>query len=239
LPLKINEPSKNDLANTLLHILREAQKLNTLFLDNLEGYTITSQLGFDKNWGLGSSSTLIAFIAQWAQVDRYALLATTFGGSGYDLACADAKSSILYTMTKKEPIIRAAHFDPPFKDELFFIYLNKKQNSRDSIAHYRATPKEDIAKAIAEINKLTEAIRTSQTLIHFEQCLIEHEKLISKTIKTSRTQDTLFPDYTGVIKSLGGWGGDFVLATGTSSVVRAYFESKGYTTIISYSDMIL
>ena len=33
------------------------------------GFKVTTKLDFPKNWGLGTSSTLINNIAQWAQVD--------------------------------------------------------------------------------------------------------------------------------------------------------------------------
>ncbi|MGI9560486.1 MAG: GYDIA family GHMP kinase, partial [Flavobacteriaceae bacterium] len=52
------------------------------------GFEMHSRLEFPQNWGLGSSSTLINNLAQWAKVDAYKLLAATFGGSGYDIACA-------------------------------------------------------------------------------------------------------------------------------------------------------
>jgi hypothetical protein len=54
-----------------------------------------------------------------------------------------------------------------------------------------------------------------------------------KTIK-----ETLFFDFNGVIKSLGAWGGDFVLVVSKENPT-AYFKSKGYETIITYKDMIL
>ena len=42
----------------------------------------------------------------------------------------------------------------------------------------------------------------------------------------------------GTIKSLGAWGGDFVLATGDEEAQK-YFKRKGYKTIIPFQDMIL
>ena len=46
----------------------------------------------------------------------------------------------------------------------------------------------------------------------------------------------LFSDYPGAIKSLGAWGGDFVLATRKQAI--DYFPLKGYKTIYSWDDMI-
>ena len=50
--------------------------------------------------------------------------------------------------------------------------------------------------------------------VNFQNCIIEHETIISKTLKTETVKNKYFKDYTGEIKSLGAWGGDFVLAAG-------------------------
>ena len=44
-----------------------------------------------------TSSTLIANLAKWSNVDPYILLSETFGGSGYDIACASAKKALFIT----------------------------------------------------------------------------------------------------------------------------------------------
>ena len=51
-------------------------------------------------------------------------------------------------------------------------------------------------------------------------------------------KEALFSGYEGAIKSLGAWGGDFFLATGNAAAMD-YFKSKGYTTVVGYSEMIL
>ena len=43
-------------------------------------------MNFDKNWGLGSSSTLINNISSWAKINPYDLLWSISKGSGYDIA---------------------------------------------------------------------------------------------------------------------------------------------------------
>jgi mevalonate kinase len=82
--------------STLTTILHEAYKLNPEFILNANGYTITTELSFPKNWGLGTSSTLINNIAQWLQIDAFTLLKNSFGGSGYDIACAQHDTPILF-----------------------------------------------------------------------------------------------------------------------------------------------
>jgi hypothetical protein len=82
--LEIISTSNNGIAETLQNILLKSQ------ISNLKSQ-ITTILDFPNDWGLGSSSTLISLLAQYANVDPYELLAKTFGGSGYDIACATAK----------------------------------------------------------------------------------------------------------------------------------------------------
>ncbi|MFD2563964.1 GYDIA family GHMP kinase [Aquimarina rubra] len=226
------------ITETLLEILQVAQELNHEFLSTEKGYAIETRLEFDRTWGLGSSSTLINNIAQWAEVDAFVLLKKSFGGSGYDIASAQHKTPILYTRKEEKPIIKEAHFNPVFKDQLFFVYLNQKQDSKQSIKHYQSLPLKDFDKASETIGKITDAVLNCSSLAEFCELIDQHEEVISKIIKTPTVKSRLFPDYSGSIKSLGGWGGDFVLATGSISDMK-YFENKGYHTIIPYAEMVL
>ena len=83
----INKPfdAENSVRNTLLEILNEAFQMNPNFLDK-NGFNIETNLTFPKNWGLGTSSTLINNIGQWLHIDAFELLNRSFGGSGYDIA---------------------------------------------------------------------------------------------------------------------------------------------------------
>ena len=61
-----------------------------------EGVKLTTSLEFPRDWGLGSSSTLINNLAQWLDINPYLLLDKTMGGSGYDIAAAQNDSPIYY-----------------------------------------------------------------------------------------------------------------------------------------------
>ncbi|NAS31414.1 GHMP kinase [Flavobacteriaceae bacterium R38] len=226
--------NNQEAAELLLKILNAAQLLNPSFLSLKTGYSIITRLEFPQNWGLGSSSTLINNIAQWAQVDPYRLLWNSFSGSGYDIACARHTSPITYQLKDKKPIVAEVDFNPVFKDQLFFVHLNQKQNSREGILQYRKY-KKDTSKTIERISKITESMIKCEQLSSFEELINEHETLIASIINLPKIKDLLFSDYSGSIKSLGAWGGDFILATGND---YSYFKSKGYTTIIPYSEMI-
>lgn len=221
----------------LKQILREAHLLNSEILLSGYGFNVTAKLDFPQNWGLGSSSTLINNVAQWFHIDAYKLLETTFGGSGYDIAAAQIFHPITYQLGDSKRNVLAANFDPVFKEELFFVYLNRKQNSRDSISKYQEQikiPEENIEK----ISSLTQSFIQCECLEEFQLLIEIHETLISKIINTPKIKTRLFRDYSGAIKSLGGWGGDFILATGNIEA-QGYFRRKGYDTIIPYSQMVL
>lgn len=225
------------LAENLLDILLETKKLNPSFLSKKQGLLVKSTLTFPRNWGLGSSSTLINNIAQWAGVDAFKLQTKTFGGSGYDIACAQNNQSIIYSLKDHNPWVEKVHFDPVFKDQLYFVHLNKKQNSREGIAQYQKH-KMDVNTFVKQISDLTNEIITCKDLICFEKVIIEHEQIISGIIKQKPVQKEFFSDYFGQTKSLGAWGGDFILATGNENT-PLYFEEKGFSTVISYEEMIL
>ena len=225
------------LAEKLQEILLNAKKATPNFLSSEHGYLAKSKLTFPRNWGLGSSSTLINNIAQWAKADAFQLQFKTFGGSGYDIACAQNSGSILYQVIGKTPLVQISNFNPTFKDQLYFVYLNKKQNSRDGIAAYKKNTK-DTSTEVDEISQLTQQINTCNSITNFEKLIAEHETIISKLIQQKPIQEYLFSDYFGQTKSLGAWGGDFILATGNESTPN-YFKQKGFETVIPYSDMVL
>lgn len=234
---RILNTSDVELAERLLSILMEAKQLNPSFLDSYDGVYVDTKLTFPKDWGLGSSSTLINNVANWAQVDPFHLLEATFGGSGYDIACARNDTPLIYTKINGEARVKKVVFDPNFKDMLHFIYLNKKQNSRDAIKRYRKFDV-DSKNLITKVNELTGQLLEAKTIDTFENVLNRHEDLLSKRLKVPTIKDQIFPDYPRSIKSLGAWGGDFIMATGEQKEME-YFADKGYTTVIPYTQMIL
>jgi mevalonate kinase len=223
---------------TLTTILHEAFKLNPDFILNSSGYTITTELGFPKSWGLGTSSTLINNIAQWLQIDAFTLLKNSFGGSGYDIACAQNDSPIVYKLEQGNPVIEKVTFNPDFTDNLYFVYLNKKQSSKSAIAAYNMNKKNNLPRTIALNDLITSEVLNATTIQSFATAVQNHELQMSIILETQTINESLFPDFNGVIKSLGAWGGDFVMVIAPENP-SDYFISKGYQTIIPYDEMIL
>lgn len=223
--------------NTLIDILHEAYLMNTDFISTSKGYTIRTELTFPKFWGLGTSSTLINNIAQWLEIDAFELLKRSFGGSGYDIACAQNNSPILYQLINEKPVVNKVNFKPDFTDKIFFVYLNKKQNSKSAIASYYGQ-QGNVQNALETINSITKRVIEAITLKEFALALHNHEIELSNILELPTVKEALFPDFDGVIKSLGAWGGDFVMCISKENP-NDYFKAKGFETVIPYGEMIL
>jgi mevalonate kinase len=224
--------------NTLIEILHEGYLLNPDFLNQDEGYSIITQLTFPRNWGLGTSSTLINNIAQWLEIDAFVLLNNSFGGSGYDIACAQNDFPILYHLENGNPVVEKVTFEPEFTENLYFVYLDKKQSSKAAIAFYHNNKNKDLAQIIANNDALTQQVLKAKNLREFALTLEEHEAEMSNILEMQTIKESLFPDFNGVIKSLGAWGGDFVMVIAKENP-SDYFKERGFKTIVSYTDMIL
>jgi mevalonate kinase len=226
----------NDDAVTakLKHILKTALHLSGKGI-LVHGYDVVTTLDFNRTYGMGTSSTLIAMVSQWFGCDGYALQFTCFGGSGYDIACAMAQTPIIYTYDPVKPVVENVIFNPMFSNELFFVYLNRKQNSRESIARFNS---DLLAPAIKETLSTMpqQVLRAANNIKAFKDLMINHEAIISQLIGLEPVQK-YFADFPGVLKSLGGWGGDFILAVGSDA--PAYFKARGYDVVLGWDTIVL
>ena len=226
---------KNDISEKIVCLFNHIHLSNDIN-DSL-GKKFISKINFKREWGLGSSSSLVNNLAKWSKVDPYKLLFTAFNGSGYDIACCDVKTPIVFNKIGKTINIENIKFNPTFKKNIFLIYRGKKQNTQNSILDYKKI-KFDKNSAVNKINELTNNIINCSSLSDFERLIESHESIISKIINIKPIQKLNFKDYNnGVIKSLGSWGGDFILVTGDQKDL-SYFKEKGYNTIYSISDLL-
>ena len=231
-----DDPAK---AKKLSQILKAVQKLNPAAFN--EGLHFETHLDFDPNWGLGSSSTLIANLAQWANVNPYELLKLTFGGSGYDIACATVEQPIYYQLIDGKPQTETTDFNPSFANHLFFIYQGQKQSSSKEIKAFleKANPT-DLQQDIEAASKISRAVPKCESVDKFGMLMQCHERIINRCIGQEPVQKR-FPDFEGVLKSLGAWGGDFILAATEwgENQVRDYFKSKGLEVVFGFKEMVL
>ena len=243
----------------LIDILKSVKQLNPNAFDGND-LKFTTRLDFNREWGLGSSSTLIANLARWANVNPYELLKLTFGGSGYDIACASAEQAVYYQLSNSEPALRQARgpkavepvetptplvepivFLPSFADHLFFVYQGRKQDSSREVKAFleKANPV-DLQKDIEAISEISRAVPKCETLDDFCLLMQCHERIIARCVGLEPVQKR-FPDFEGTLKSLGAWGGDFVLAATewTENQTKAYFKEKGLDVVWQYGCVVL
>ena len=232
--LKIIKSSNSNISKRLHEILKSIRNHNPEFFKK-NGYEITTKLNFDKNWGLGSSSTLISNLSKLADVDPYVILDETFGGSGYDIACSNLNQPILYSLKNSERVIQKVKFNPPFRDKIYFIYLNKKQDSGKEIANYQNLKISD--SDIEKVTSISRLIIETKSQQEFNTLLDSHEEILSTILKRDTIKKYLFSDFEGSIKSLGAWGGDFILVS-CSSNPSPYFISKGFNVVLNYNEML-
>jgi mevalonate kinase len=235
----IEKSSDQNKSKWLQKLLFSVRELDPSFLTKTNSIEVETNLDFPRNWGLGSSSTLINNVAQWAQVDPFSLHFKVSNGSGYDIACAKEDSPIVYSTQHQIQTINPIQLEKSFFDQVFFVHLNKKQNSFEAVTSYNDIKTEiELQQCIESLNQITNKFIQADTLQEWEAAMNEHEHLISNIIEQETIKEKLFPMYPNSIKSLGAWGGDFIMATGALNDMN-YFIHKGYNTIIQWKDMVL
>lgn len=230
----ILETNLPESAAFIIKVLQNVQKMSSEVFQSDISYYLKTNLQFPSDYGLGSSSTLMANLGAWANIDPFVLNEISLGGSGYDIAVAQSKSAVLY---QNKPIrqFKKLVYQPSFKDELIFIHLNQKQDSREGIRLYKS--KEKSVDLIAEFSTLTREIVQTKDLENFSDLMHVHEAKVSNFLGIPTVKEKFFQDCPSFIKSLGAWGGDFIMASKFDGY-EDWFSHRGFSTIFSWSDLI-
>ncbi|MDQ1772619.1 GHMP kinase [Labilibaculum sp. A4] len=220
-------------------LLNRAKSLNPSFLNSCN-FKIRTEFDFDRNWGLGSSSTLINNVAQWADVNPYNLHSLVSNGSGFDIACANYCKPILFRRDGAHPLIYPVDFPEKFVTQLHFVYLGRKQKSADSVNSF-LNERKCTEEELDRITQLSKDILSSKDSKEFDHVIKMHELLVSELLGQECVKEKLFSDFKGSVKSLGAWGGDFVMVRSdlTKKEIQSYFYRAGFTSIFSWNEMIL
>lgn len=233
--LDIISSTNDQLSQSLQTILKQAQTLNSDFFNSNKSYQCLTKLEYPQEWGLGSSSTLIDLISQWIDVNPFELNKLTFNTSGYDIACAHHNKPILF-QNKPRIEVEELELNWNFKDKLYFVYLNQKQDTQAVVGnHYKNKPKD--WQMINELSDLVVQATKVDNLTDLESIMVEYQDRLGAFMQIPKAKELYFSDYEGSVKSLGAWGGDFVLVTYREGM-KEYFKEKGYDTIIPFSEMI-
>ncbi len=237
--LEVLESDNLLLPQKLADILHKCQNYREDITQLLQNKYVTTHLEFNPSWGWGSSSTLVSLLAQWLGVHPYLLLQDTFGGSGYDIACATAASAITYELNNGIPQSEPVSFQPDFHEHIYFVYSGRKQSSQKAIASFNKGKINQ--NDIKVISSITEKMLHCNDLKDFSQLIEEHEAQTSRIVQLSTIKDEHFNDFQGYIKALGAWGGDFIMAVSDKpeAYVKSYFAQKGLDTIFKLNEIKL
>ncbi len=237
--LTILETTDPEKAKALREMILACMALRPPFQEELINWDVVTALDFSPEWGLGSSSTLTALLAEWAEVNALELHTMVSEGSGYDVACAKAKGPILYEVSHRIPRYQHVPFLPSFSDSLYFAWLGTKQPTAVHLNQMtqRIQPG---AKTILRFSTLTEEMMKASDLTTFQECMKKHEELLSGMLGIDMISTLRFPELPGVVKSLGAWGGDFVMIASdvNQKELFTYLYEKGIRVIYGFEDLI-
>jgi hypothetical protein len=118
--------------------------------------------------------------------------------------------------------------------------LGKKQQSHQSIKDFN----DKLAGRESEIMRISDIsteLTSAYDLEKFELLIDEHEKIMSGILESPDVKQTAFPDFPGAVKSLGAWGGDFILMTWRDGFdeLKKYLQTKNLNTVFKYDEIVL
>jgi len=205
-----------DEAETLASVIRPLHQMLRLIAANRPDLCspdldlhVRIKASFRKEWGLGSSSALIANLAHWSQTDPFALMDVSFPGSGYDVAAAFQDVPLLYRIDENKRTTAPLPAFPEFLSEYRVVFLVKKVNSRESVFETRERIPL-LNEYLPKLNRYGMEALQSTTPATFNHCMLMYEEILADTLGLEPT-GSQFADYQGLVKSLGAWGGDAVL----------------------------
>jgi len=241
--MQIIESNNENAIFFLQKVLKAATQIRPDFnraKGKAQGYEIIANIEFDMNWGLGSSSSLISNIAYWFDINPYDLHFLVSDGSAYDIACARANSAIIYSINNKLPEVKNVNFNPDFSQNIYFVYLGIKQDSAKSVSKF-LYHKNHLHSEIKLITDLSNELLKVNKLQDFNYLIKEHESIISKIIKQPKVKSLYFSNFDGEIKSLGAWGGDFIMVSSEwdYNKIKSYFANKNLDTVFRFDNMKL
>ena len=207
----------------------------------IEGLHFRFDIDFDRNYGLGTSSTFLSLLSQWSGANPYLLQEHSFPGSGFDIAAATATGPFVYQL--QTPNNTSGISITPFQlhenisSRLLFVFTGKKQNSLREVSTFSAL---NISPAqTGTMNTIVEEVLRCTGIEAFERLMLQSESLLREILKRATVKEKRFADYPFAIKSLGAWGGDFIMAAfRDETLARTYFHEKGMYPIFNYRQLI-
>jgi mevalonate kinase len=236
--LKILKTSDPIVSKRLVTILKAMMNLKTGFLNGNSSLMIKTSLDFNPQWGMGSSSSLLANLSAWAEIDPWLLFSKVSVGSGYDVVAASMKDPFLFQRSGQAHSALRVTLSPSITSHLYFVYTGSKKKTDAAVEEYRKLPAPD-ARVLKRISVITTELAVTDDLKVFQELIEEHENILSNHLEFEPVKQKHFSDFRGSVKSLGAWGGDFLLFVdqGTPRDMHEYLMMKGLEVYYPYHEL--
>ena len=237
LTLESIQASDNVVAAKLSELLQAARRLNRLFLMEPHGYRVTTAANYPVMWGLGSSSTLLSMVAEWAAVPAFDLLRLVSRGSGYDIACAGRDGLLFYQLKDAKPEVTDVVPGMAIRRHALFAWLGNKQESSSEVNNFLAGNNythEDVLR----VSELSSLIAAAETAAELCSLVTRHEQIIGRILSRDPLSKR-FPEFPGAVKSLGAWGGDFGMFVSALDFreVKILLAQTGITDVFTFDEI--
>jgi len=237
--MEINNTSDEKTAAFIRQLLMAGMELNPYRFREQKGFLIQNQIDFNLEWGLGSSSSLVSNLAYWFDVDLFSFYRGLFDGSGFDVFSARADTPVIYQLVGDGPVVEKTRLHSSVTEHLYFVYLGQKQDSQESVRKFREKRFSD-PHAIQAVSDLTLQMIKASEPKKFMELIHLHESLVSGILGIQPVKQAMFSGFQGEIKSLGAWGGDFIMACTLSdrNEVKDYFSAKGMDVVFCWDEIV-
>ncbi|MFO8053812.1 MAG: GYDIA family GHMP kinase [Bacteroidales bacterium] len=233
---KIIESSDMERAIYISEILRTAATLSKK-VKTLENKKIITDLEFHPDWGMGSSSTLMVNLSQFFDIQAFEMHSKLSKGSGFDIAAAMSNFPFRYRLKKNKREIMPTPLPQLFYDHAFFVYTGQKADSNMAAEEFHQN-KQDWKMPVKYINEISAQLTEVKSVTELSRIIGEHEAFLSDILGLPSPVKR-FADYPYGMKSLGAWGGDFIMAIHPrgKTEVEHYFKQKGCDMVFSAHEL--
>lgn len=224
--MQLVESSDSDVAKSLLELLQCVKAIKPEFFEE-KTIRVETENEFPSSHGLGTSSTLVVLLAQWAQVDAFALQKAVFGGSAYDVSVCQTGKPVVYWLENEEPSWSSFSLNSAWTENWFLVFPGEKKNSRNALEEVKDKMNMVMANPLFrwQLDQILKGLKSPGNKIMLEAGLEMWQGMLATFLGIKRTYDDLgiVPVPGGLCKYLGAWGGDVIL---TNSIILDLYASK-------------